>query len=262
MPVQADAALDFIGCLPNTKGKFAGKSSTSTTSRKDLIQLLCATDDAGRRKLKQFLLGVARKNGKTELIAALALVFLILDGEPGGEVVVAAGKARPGEDSLPRRAKMAKGARTPTGVPFTDFLKITRDEIYYPALDARLYSVSADAQNEQGLNPHVAIVDELHVAAEKNRDLYDALETAMDARENPLFSRSRRPGRFRRDRASTSTRTGKRSKRDSAPIPTSRCDGTKPSRDAISKTRRSGRRRTRRSGSSSTKTTSAPRCAR
>jgi phage terminase large subunit-like protein len=183
--VDADRAIDFISNLRNTKGKFAGSPFHVYDFQEELIRRLCAKNRRGRRKVNEALYGVARKNGKTELIAALALVFLVLDEEPGGEVVVAAGKRDQARLLFSAASKMVRTS-TVYGRPLSDFLTVRRDAIYFPELDARLYPVSADAQNEQGLNPHVAIVDELHVAAEKNRDLYDALQTATGAREDPL----------------------------------------------------------------------------
>lgn len=187
MPVQPDAAIEFIGNLRNTKGRFAGSNfHVYEFQARVLREILKTHPKTGKRMLREFLLGVARKNGKTELIAALAIVLLVLDDEPGGEVVVAAGKRDQAKILLSAAKKMVR-ISTVKGRPLTDFLQIRRDSIYFPELDATLKAVSADAQNEQGLNPHAAIVDELHVAAEKNRDLYDALYTGQDARENPII---------------------------------------------------------------------------
>lgn len=186
MPVKPEDAIAFISQLRNTKGKFAGSQFEVYDFQRDLIETITALNSHGRRKLKEFLLGVARKNGKTELIAALALVFLVLDDEPGGEVVIAAGKKDQARILFNAAKKMVLTSSI-NGNPLKDFIVPRQYDLYFPELDARLYPVSADAQNEQGLNPHVAIVDELHVAAQKDRDLYDALQTAMDARENPLL---------------------------------------------------------------------------
>ena len=46
-------------------------------------------------------------------------------------------------------------------------------------------AISAEAGTKHGLNPSVVIYDEL--AQAKNRALYDVLDTAMGAREEPLF---------------------------------------------------------------------------
>lgn len=187
MPVHPDEAISFIGSLRNTKGRFAGSNFTVYDFQAEIIRAALAIDPkTGRRLLREFLLGVARKNGKTELIAALAIVLLVLDREPGGEVIVAAGKRDQARILLEAAKKMVRTSSV-HGRALTDFLEVRRDAIYFPELDATLKAVSADAQNEQGLNPHAAIVDELHVAAEKSRDLYDALYTAQDARQDPIL---------------------------------------------------------------------------
>jgi len=46
-------------------------------------------------------------------------------------------------------------------------------------------AISAEAGTKYGYNPTVVIYDEL--AQAKNRELYDALDTSMAAREEPLF---------------------------------------------------------------------------
>lgn len=63
-------------------------------------------------------------------------------------------------------------------VPSTKRLVCMSNGSFYAAL-------SAEAGTKHGLNPSVAIFDEL--AQAKNRELYDTLDTAMGAREEPLF---------------------------------------------------------------------------
>lgn len=192
MAARSEDVIDFIeAALVNTKGKFAGRPFKLYDFQRDAIEAILAQNPrTGKRLTREFLLGVARKNGKTELIAALAIALLVLDGEPGGDVVIAAGKRDQARILLTAAQKMVRLGKL-GGVPLDaargGWLDVRRDHIYFPEMDAKLGAVSADAQNEQGLNPNVAIVDELHVAAEKNRDLYDALMTAQGARENPLM---------------------------------------------------------------------------
>lgn len=63
-------------------------------------------------------------------------------------------------------------------VPSTKRLVCKANGSFYAAL-------SAEAGTKHGLNPSMAIFDEL--AQAKNRELYDTLDTAMGAREEPLF---------------------------------------------------------------------------
>lgn len=190
-------ARAFMTRLRLTEGKWAGSPLELQPFQDELIGEILErrrdpTTGAWKRRRNEILVGVARKNAKTTLTAALALTLLTLDGEPGGNVIIAAGKRDQARLLFRAAASMALQS-TIGGKPLgakragDGWLQIQRDRIYFPDLDASIIPVSADAQNEQGLNPNVAIVDELHVAAEKNRDLYDALITAQGARENPLM---------------------------------------------------------------------------
>lgn len=192
MPISTANALRFMGGLTLADDRWAGTRMKLGAFQREMVTDVTALNEHNRRRINEYLFGVARKNSKTTTTGALALTFLVGDGVPGGDVVVAAGK-RDQARLLLNAAKKIALASTFMGRPLghhragEGWLHIQRDRIYFPELDASIFPVSADAQNEQGLNPNVAIVDELHVAAEKDRDLYDALITAQGARENPLM---------------------------------------------------------------------------
>lgn len=61
----------------------------------------------------------------------------------------------------------------------------SRNEIYVPATNSRLKVLSGLAGQAHGLNPSFVIYDELH--ATKKSDLYTAMQTAMNARRQPLM---------------------------------------------------------------------------
>jgi phage terminase large subunit-like protein len=67
----------------------------------------------------------------------------------------------------------------------SDFLTVHRDTIYNPHTGARFEVLSADAPKTHGKNPSIVICDELH--AHESGELYDAMFTAMIARDEPLF---------------------------------------------------------------------------
>lgn len=185
MPVHPDEALWFISQLRHTKGKWAGTPFTILDFQEQFIRDLLQLNRAGRRKIKKALLGIARKNGKSELGAALALTLLVCDGEPGGQVIGAAGKRDQAKLILDTAKAMVRYSKI-GGRPLSDFLVVRRDRILFPEIDAEYRVVSADAEKEHGLNPHAVVFDELHVQGQK-RDLWDALVTAQGARENPLL---------------------------------------------------------------------------
>ncbi len=45
-------------------------------------------------------------------------------------------------------------------------------------------AINAKSSTQDGLNPHLTVIDELH--AHKDRSLFDVLRSATGARKNPL----------------------------------------------------------------------------
>ena len=133
--------------------------------------------------MRRAVLSIARKNGKTALIAALVLVHLVgPEAIQNGEIYSAANDreqagqvfkvARQMVDADPELQAMVRP------VPSTKTLVCYGNGSFYRAL-------SSEVGTKHGLNPSVAIFDEL--AQAKSRDLYDVLDTSMGARAEPLF---------------------------------------------------------------------------
>jgi phage terminase large subunit-like protein len=137
----------------------------------------------GRRRTRRAILSIARKNGKTALIAALVLAHLV-----GPEAVVN-GEIFSAANDREQAAQVFKVCRQIveadpelggllTVVPSTKTIVCKHNGSFYRA-------ISAEAGTKHGMNPTVVIYDEL--AQAKNRDLYDVLDTSMGARSEPLF---------------------------------------------------------------------------
>ncbi len=65
-----------------TQGQWAGKPFCMLDWQKRLVVELFEIGDEGRRRYRWALWGVPKKQGKTELAAALGLYLLLADGEP------------------------------------------------------------------------------------------------------------------------------------------------------------------------------------
>lgn len=137
------------------------------------------------RPVREAVIGVGRKNGKTELMAAIALASLVLESEQGSLVVLAAAKRDQASLLLNAAKRMVWNSKI-GGVPLSKFLQVRRNEIYFPQRDATLKTIAAEAQKEHGLNPHLVIIDEGHATLERDRELYDTLLTAQGVRQDPL----------------------------------------------------------------------------
>ena len=78
MSKPGDKAVEFINLLTHTKGKWSGKNFNLRDWQESFVRELFGTlKDDGLRQYKTAFLFVPRKNGKTELAAAIALYMLI-----------------------------------------------------------------------------------------------------------------------------------------------------------------------------------------
>lgn len=142
-------------------------------------------DPAGRyiRRYQYLYLEIAKKNGKSELAAALGVYHLYADGEVNGEVyVVAADRDNAGivysaakwmvehSPALMKRSRIVDSTKT----------------IYDTVSGSKLKVLSSEAYSKHGYKPSCVIFDELH--AQPNRDLWDVMTFgAGDAREMPVW---------------------------------------------------------------------------
>jgi phage terminase large subunit-like protein len=136
----------------------------------------------GLRQYKYAYLEIPKKNGKTSLIAAIALYHLCCDG-PGGQIYCCA--ADRGQAELVYKA--ACGMREQNG-DLEQLLKLTdsKKEIKNTITGTTMKVLSAEAYTKHGLNPTVVIFDELH--AQPNRELWDIMTFgAGSARREPIW---------------------------------------------------------------------------
>ena len=134
----------------------------------------------GRRLRRTYVLGVPRKNGKSQLGAAIALYHLIADrADKAPEVISAAG------DRAQARLVFDEARRMVLASPdLREVCTVLRNEIRCNINGGVYKAVSADAGLQQGLNPSCVIFDELHIF--KNADLFEALQMGMGSRNEPL----------------------------------------------------------------------------
>jgi phage terminase large subunit-like protein len=123
-----------------------------------------------------------RKNGKTELAAAIALYGLLADGETGAEVYSAAADRDQASLVFGVAAQML---RNDVDLAEDCYIVESQKRIDHPSTGSRYRAISAEAHRQHGFNASMVIYDELHAAP--NRDLYDVLSTSMGARKQPLF---------------------------------------------------------------------------
>jgi len=176
--------IDFIQQLKHTKGRWAGKPFELLPWQYDTIAEAYGTlNEHGLRQYQYIYLEIPKKNGKSELGAAIALYHLFADGEVMGEIYGCAGDKQQASlvfdvacamiDQNPMLKKRAKVLRS-------------RKEIH-DRLTGSIYKVlAAEAPTKHGLNVSCVIFDEIH--AQPNRELWDVMTgNSGDSRTEPMW---------------------------------------------------------------------------
>lgn len=177
----ADRAIRFFDLfLVHTKGEWAGHPFHLEEWEADIIRDVWGWRDArGLRMIRNLNIWVARKNGKTTLVAGIGLALCLGDGEPGAEVYSAAADRDQAALVFGQAAEMVQ--KSPH---LAKRCQVMKRAIYVPQTGGIFRVLSSTAGTKHGLNAHGILIDELH--AHKTRDLYDVLTTSVGARRQPL----------------------------------------------------------------------------
>lgn len=180
---QGEKAVRWIETYcTHVKGTLGGQPFILEDWQKDdIIRPLFGTiREDGLRQYRQAYIEVPRKNGKSNLCAAIALYMLFADGEPGAEIISAAGdRNQAGIVFDIASAMCANNAK------LTTHGKVLRNSIKYK--NSFYKAISAEANTKHGFNAHAVILDEFHVfEGPSGRELYNVLKTSTGARTQPL----------------------------------------------------------------------------
>lgn len=178
----AQRAVDFFAeCLMHVKGEHAGRPFILEPWQQDeLVRPLFGWKRPdGTRRYREAYVEIPKKNGKSSLAAGIALYLLFADGEPGAEVISAAGD----KDQARIVFGDAKAMRA-ASAELRKRSKAYKDSIVVHATGSTYRAVSSDAPTKHGINPHGIMFDELHV--QSDRELWDTLVTGIASRRQPL----------------------------------------------------------------------------
>ncbi len=181
---KADRAVRFIENLRHTKGKWAGKRFWLLPWQEQIIRDIFGVVKAdGNRQFLTAFVEIGKKNGKSELAAAVAIYLLYADNEPSAEVYGAAADRQQASIVFDVANQMVR--MTPALMKRSKIMGATKRIVNYS--NAGFYQVlSAEVGTKHGLNVSGLVLDEVH--AQPNRRLYDVLTKGSgDAREQPLF---------------------------------------------------------------------------
>lgn len=183
---RLDRVVAFLEDLPITQGSLAGQSLRIRPWQRDFLGSVYAENEAGERPVRTAVLSMPRKKGKTQLVAGLALCHLLgPEAESRGEVYAAANdRFQSGKTFNEITAILDNHPELEVRVNVTKFRK--EIEVLTGTGKGSIFAaLSADAAGKHGLSPSFIVYDELGQAPK--RDLYEALDTAMGARDSPLM---------------------------------------------------------------------------
>lgn len=180
----ADYAVAFIQELCHTKGTWAGKKFQLLDWQEQIIRDIFGTvKQNGYRQFNTAYIEIPKKNGKSELAAAVALLLLCGDGEQRAEIYGCAADRNQAKIVYDVAADMVRFC--PALEKRVKILESAKKLIYLPT-NSTYQVLSADVANKHGFNTHGVIFDELHT--QPNRKLYDVMvQGSGDARMQPLY---------------------------------------------------------------------------
>jgi phage terminase large subunit-like protein len=180
----ADYAVAFIQALKHTKGTWAGQSFELIDWQERIIRdVFGVIKPNGYRQFNTAYVEIPKKNGKSELAAAIALLLTCGDGEERAEVYGCAADRQQAtivfdvaKDMVTMCPALAKRVK----------IMATQKRLVYVPTGSYYQVLSADVANKHGFNTHGVIFDELHT--QPNRKLFDVMTKGSgDARMQPLY---------------------------------------------------------------------------
>lgn len=135
-----------------------------------------------RRRFRLVYVEIGKKNGKTLLAAGVGIRLAFFDDEPGAKVYSAA--------TTRDQAKLSwsdalRAVRSNPDLKKRIKIALSTSVLYNEETGSQFAPLSRDSDTSQGINPHGAIIDELHV--HPDRDLYDNIDSAMASRTQPMM---------------------------------------------------------------------------
>lgn len=178
----------------HSKGKLGGQLVVLELWEKAMLAAMFGfIDDEGRRRYREIILIVAKKNGKSLIGSIVGLYLQVGDGEPGAEVYAVATKKDQAKIIWGEAKRMVN--KSPE---LRRIIKPLVGEMDCAANESVFKPLASDTDTLDGLNVHGALMDEVH----QWRDgvaLYDIIADGTTAREQPMVLITSTAGVVRED---------------------------------------------------------------
>jgi phage terminase large subunit-like protein len=193
---RAAHVVGFIEeCCVHTKSRWARRPFVLTDfQRVEIVEPVfgwvewSAEWDQWVRVYRVVWISAGRKNGKSELLAALALYLLLADGEQGAELIGCAGTRRQAGKVFAVAQRMIQLSPALSELLASGEISITKHDgarIAHVPTGSWYEVISADADNALGENIHGCLFDE--VATQPSDALWHAVRTSMGTRPQAML---------------------------------------------------------------------------
>ena len=177
-----EECFEFIYTMKHFSGKAAGKNFELMGWQKWVIGSVIGIKhkESGLRVCRELFVLVARKNGKSSLLAALELYLLICDKEASPSMGIVASSKEQARIMFEMIQNYSK-----TLDPKGTMIKNYRNYLKFLPNNGTIKVFSSDSDRLDGLNLSSACLDEWH--AQKDNKLYSVCKSSMGFRESPLM---------------------------------------------------------------------------
>lgn len=193
---RANHVLEFAeNYCHHSKGKWGGQPVVLELWEKALLAVIFGfVDIEGRRKYREALLIVGKKNGKSLLGSIVGNYTLIADGEPGPEIYAVATKKDQAKIIWNEARRMVRKSPALARRIKTLTHEMSSEEFN----DGVFKALASDSDTLDGLNVHCVLMDEIH-QWKQGKALFDIMADGTSAREQPLVFITSTAGTVRED---------------------------------------------------------------
>ena len=187
---QAEMVCDFFPLvLRHSIGEFAGKPLILEDWQLFGLWNIFGwkRDEDGSRRFRKVYWSMARKNGKSTMIAGLCHFLAMADIDPKtnkpeavGQILLTATKKEQAEVVYGECERMINQSES-----LKKYSDVKNETITYKHNLSFIRKVSSEKPFD-GLNPHCVVMDELHAWGEYHRKFYDTMVTGSGSRSQPL----------------------------------------------------------------------------
>ena len=176
-----DRKIRFVQKLKHSEGKHAGENFVLLPYQQWMYSNIFGWKYTGtnKRVIKNALLLLSRKAGKTFFGASLAMTVALCDGQKSPEIDFIANSSQQAEIAFRHCSQQAKSID-----PKEKIIKRFRRNLYSPITGARINVLASDTSKLDGLGASFFLQDEGHEA--KSFEVWNILKTSQGAIENPL----------------------------------------------------------------------------